>query len=54
MPLLTVLDLLACTAWLSLLQPFGLADRPTGRQLVNGYVGKAAFHGTDGASARPR
>lgn len=45
LPLLTALDLLLCTIWLSLLYPFGLADRPTGRQLVSGYVGKAAFHG---------
>lgn len=39
------LDLLACTIWLSLLYPFGLADRPTGRQLISGYVGKAAHNG---------
>ena len=44
-PLLTALDLLLCTVWLSLLYPLGLADRPTGRQLVSGYVGKAAFNG---------
>lgn len=46
MPLLTAFDLLACTIWLSLLYPIGLADRPTGRQLISGYVGKAAANGT--------
>ncbi len=45
LPLLRAIDILACTVWLSLLYPFGLADRPTGRQLISGYVGKAAFHG---------
>lgn len=45
LPLLRAIDILGCTVWLSLLYPFGLADRPTGRQLVSGYVGKAAFHG---------
>lgn len=43
--MLRALDILGCTIWLSLLYPFGLADRPTGRQLVSGYVGKAAFNG---------
>jgi len=45
LPLLTALDLLLCTIWLTTLYPFGLADRPTGRQLISGYVGKAAFKG---------
>jgi len=44
--LLTAIDLLACTIWLCTLYPFGLADRPTGRQLISGYVGKAAYNGT--------
>lgn len=45
LPLCRAIDILLCTIWLSLLYPFGLADRPTGRQLISGYVGKAAFHG---------
>ena len=43
--MLRALDLLACTAWLCLLYPFGLADRPTGREMVSSYVGRGAFHG---------
>lgn len=45
LPMLRALDILACTVWLCALYPFGLADRPTGRQLVSGYVGKAQFFG---------
>jgi len=45
LPILRAFDILACTLWLSALYPFGLADRPTGCQLISGYVGKAAFHG---------
>lgn len=39
------LDLLACTIWLCLLYPFGLADRPTGREMISSYVGRGAFNG---------
>ena len=46
LPLLRAIDLLACTVWLSLLYPFGLADRPTGRETISAYVGRAAFNGT--------
>lgn len=45
LPMARALDILACTAYLSVLYPFGPADRPTGRQLISGYVGKAAFNG---------
>jgi hypothetical protein len=45
MPMLIALDLLACTTWLTLLYPMGLADRPTGRELISGYVGRAALNG---------
>jgi hypothetical protein len=44
LPLLRAIDILGCTIWLCLLYPWGLADRPTGRQLVSGYVGKAAHN----------
>jgi len=44
-PLLRALDILACTIWLSLLYPFGLAGRPTGREFVSSYVGEAQFNG---------
>lgn len=43
--LLVALDILLCTLWLSLLYPIGLADRPTGRQLVSAYVGGAKLNG---------
>lgn len=43
--MLRVLDLLACTSWLCLLYPLGLADRPTGRELISSYVGRGAFNG---------
>lgn len=46
LPMLRALDLLGCTIWLSLLYPFGLADRPTGRETVSAYVGRAQFNGT--------
>ena len=46
LPVLLAFDLFACTLWLSLLYPFGLADRPTGRQTISCYVGKAEATGT--------
>ncbi len=45
MGLLIALDVLLCALWLALLHPFNLASRPTGRQLVSGYVGKARLNG---------
>jgi hypothetical protein len=42
---LRVIDIVACLVWLSPLYLLTLADRPTGRQLISGYVGKAANHG---------
>lgn len=42
---LRVTDIVLCLLWLSPLYLIGLADRPTGRQLISGYVGKAAHHG---------
>lgn len=43
--LLIALDVLACTLWLAPLHALGLADKPTGRQMISGYVGKAAYNG---------
>jgi len=43
--LLRALDLLVCTIWLCLLYPFGVADKPTGRELISSYVGRAASNG---------
>lgn len=42
---LRVLDIVACTAWLSPLYLVGLASRPTGTQMISVYVGKAALNG---------
>lgn len=42
---LRVTDIVVCYLWLAPLYLFGLADRPTGRQLISGYVGKGAHHG---------
>jgi len=42
---LRLMDILLCFLWLAPLYIVGLADRPTGRQLVSGYVGKAAYNG---------
>lgn len=39
------LDILACVIWLSLLYPFGLADRPTGYETISAYVGRAQANG---------
>lgn len=43
--LIVAFDVLACAVWLALLYPFHLCDRPTGRQTISGYVGKAALYG---------
>lgn len=43
--LLKALDILACTLWLAPLYVVGLADRPSGRQMISSYVGKAAANG---------
>lgn len=40
-----VLDIIACTLWLSPLYLIKLADRPTGRQIISAYVGAAAING---------
>ena len=45
MALLKSLDILACTLWLAPLYVFGWADRPSGRQMISSYVGKAALNG---------
>lgn len=34
-----------CTNWLAPLHLVGLADRPSGRQMISSYVGKAAANG---------
>ena len=38
-------DIVACFLWIAPLYLVCLADRPTGRQLISGYVGKAAHNG---------
>lgn len=43
--LLSAIDVVACTLWLSPLYLVGLADKPTGRELISGYVGGAAVNG---------
>lgn len=43
--LLKALDILACTLWLAPFYVVGLADRPSGRQMISSYVGKAAANG---------
>ncbi len=42
---LKAIDILACAVWLGSLYPFGLAARPTGRQMISSYVGEAAAGG---------
>lgn len=39
--LLRAVDILLATVWLSLLYPFGLADKPSGRQMISSYIGWA-------------
>ncbi|MCB4861982.1 hypothetical protein K7W03_20530 [Sphingobium sp. PNB] len=39
------LDILACALWLAPLYVVGLADCPTGRQMISSYVGQAANNG---------
>lgn len=41
---LRVADIVLCTLWLSPLYLIGLADRPTGTQMISVYVGKAALN----------
>lgn len=43
--LLIVLDIIACFLWLAPLYLMGLASRPTGRQLISAYTGRAAING---------
>lgn len=43
--LLRAIDILACAIWLGALYPFGLASRPSGREMISSYVGEAAFNG---------
>jgi len=43
--LITALDILACTIWLAPLYVVGLADRPSGRQMISSYIGKAEANG---------
>ncbi len=42
--LLRALDILACAIWLGTLYPFGLADRPYGRETISAYVGLAQYN----------
>ena len=42
---LKALDILLCTLWLAPLYVFGLADKPSGRQMISSYVGKAEVNG---------
>lgn len=45
LPLLRSIDILGCTLWLSCLYPFGLASRPTGREMISSYIGEAKHNG---------
>lgn len=38
------IDILVCTLWLAPLYVLNLSDKPTGRQLISSYVGRAAFN----------
>lgn len=40
-----MLDVIGCTIWLSPLYLLGLADKPTGRELISSYVGRCAISG---------
>lgn len=42
---LRALDIVLCTLWLTPLYLIGLADQPTGTQMISAYVGEAAFNG---------
>ena len=43
--LLIALDIMLCALWLAPLYVIGLADRPSGRQMISSYVGEAAANG---------
>lgn len=43
--LLILFDIVLCFCWLAPLYLVGLADRPTGRQLISAYVGRAMLNG---------
>ena len=43
--LLILTDIVLCFCWLAPLYLVGLADRPTGRQLISAYVGRARING---------
>lgn len=43
--LLKASDIFACAWWISVLYVVGLADRPTGREMISSYIGEAAFNG---------
>lgn len=43
--MLILIDIAACFAWIAPLYLVGLADRPTGRQMISCYVGRALING---------
>lgn len=45
LPCLMALDIFLTALWLSLLYPFGLARRPTGREMLSTYIGEALYNG---------
>lgn len=45
LPLLRAFDILCCTIWLASLYPFGLASRPSGREMISSYIGEAQHNG---------
>lgn len=45
LPMLMSADIFLCSVWLSLLYPWKLARRPTGREMVSTYVGEALHNG---------
>ena len=42
--ILIAMNILVCTIWQSVLYPFGLASRPSGRRMISSFVGEAQFN----------
>lgn len=43
--LLRATDIWFCAWWLAPLYVLGLADKPSGRQMISSYIGKGQMHG---------
>lgn len=42
---LVLLDVIGCFLWIAPLHLVNLASRPTGRQMISAYIGRAALNG---------